>query len=337
MRALRRSSPAAGTAAADTAAPAAGYCAAVEASVRLDHEIGMKLDDAVGRTEASALAIMGQVRALCDRSAELAARLQDAMAQAGDFEDDIRANVDALAQMAEFLACLPERLQRDLDNISQIAAEINGLSDLADSVQTISMQSHLLSINAAIEASRAGAHGHAFKVVAGEVRALAANSHGAAARIGGSLARIRGMLSDGLEQNAARSAGDLKRIAATAEAVTHLQTSFDRVSGNYQARFADMLAHGDAISAGTAEVLGELQYQDIVRQCVERLRDATAKRNAVLEREFGAPRPHGAPRPELVAALIGDIVDEYLAGEALHGLQPGADEEDGGGPAIELF
>jgi methyl-accepting chemotaxis protein len=321
LRALRPSSLPA-----DPTAPAAGYCDVVEASVRLDRETGLRLDEAVGRTEASALAIMGQVRALCDRSAELAARLQEATAEAGDFEADIRANVDALSQMAVFLKCLPERLQRDLDSISKIATEIAGLSDLADSVQTISMQSHLLSINAAIEASRAGAHGHAFKVVAEEVRALAANSHGAAARIGSSLTNIRGMLREGLEQNAARSAGDLQHIASTAEAVTRLQASFDGMSGSYRARFADMLAHGDALSSGTAEVLGELQYQDIVRQCVERLREATAKRNAVLEREFGIHRGHAAPRPEVVAALIEDIVDEYLAGEAMHGT-----------PAIELF
>jgi methyl-accepting chemotaxis protein len=308
------------------------YGVAIAASLRLDHEVGVKLDEAVGRTEASALAIMEHVRGLCDRSAALAARLHDANADAGAFEEDLQANVGALAGMAEFLACLPERLQRDLDSIRGIAAEIKGLSDLAENVQAISMQSHLLSINAAIEASRAGAHGQAFKVVAEEMRALAANSHGAADRIGKSLATIRGILKEGLEHNAERSAGDLARIAETAQAVTRLQASFDRVSGSYQAGFADMLAHGEALSAGTAEVLGQLQYQDVVRQCVERLRQAVERRNGVLQREFGAG-PLLPPPPERVAALIADVVEEYLAAEAMHGGTP----EQGGVPAIELF
>jgi methyl-accepting chemotaxis protein len=296
-------------------------------SVRLDMEIGRKLDDAVQRTEASALAIMQQVRLLCDGSAALAVRLQEATAQAGTFEDDIAANVAALSRMSGFLECLPERLQHDLDSIGQIAGEIKGLSGLAESVQTISMQSHLLSINAAIEASRAGASGQAFKVVAEEVRALAANSHSAAARIGGSLSRIRAILTDGLEQNAAKLSCDLEHIAQTAQAVTQLQSSFDRMSGNYQAQCADMLAQGEVLAAGSAEVLGQLQYQDVVRQCVERLQEAVAQRNRTLQDGL-------AQQPALLAALLGDVVEAYLAQEAMHGEQPG---DAGGALAIELF
>jgi methyl-accepting chemotaxis protein len=312
--------------AADSLAPA------IEASVRLDVEIGRKLDEAVQRTEASALAIMQQVRALCDHSSALAARLHTASDQAASFEDDIAANVAALSRMSTFLACLPDRLQHDLDSIGQIAGEIKGLSGLAESVQTISMQSHLLSINAAIEASRAGANGQAFKVVAQEVRELAANSHDAAARIGNSLTRIRAVLKDGLEQNASKLACDLAHISETAQAVTQLQTSFDRMSGSYQERFADMLAQGESVAAGSAEVLGQLQYQDVVRQCVERLQLAVAKRNDA----FGGAVAHGMPgRPAALADLIGDILEDYLAQETLHGR--GADEAGGGAPAIELF
>lgn len=311
---------------------AGGYRDAALASIRLDDEVGLKLDEAVARTEDSALAIMQQVRALCDRSQELAGRLQAASGEAAGFEDEIGANVGALAQMTQFLECLPERLRRDLDNISQIAAEISSLAGLAESVQTISMQSHLLSINAAIEASRAGAAGQAFKVVADEVRALAANSHAAASRIGGSLGRINDILKQGLEQNAAQSAGDLGHISEAAQAVGRLRTSFDRIQGSYHARFVEMQELGDALSLGAGEVLGQLQYQDVVRQCVERLRTAVAQRNAVLGDAFGGQS--AAPDPAVLAGLLGDVVEAYLAGEALHGGNP---EQAGGAPAIELF
>lgn len=315
-------------------ATAADYTDAIQASIRLDDEVGRRLDEAVARTEDSALAIMQQVRALCDRSQELAARLESASGEAASFEGEITANVAALAQMTRFLECLPERLRRDLDSISLIATEIKSLSGLAESVQTISMQSHLLSVNAAIEASRAGPAGQAFKVVAGEVRALAANSHAAASRIGGSLARINDMLRQGLERNAAQSADDLGHIAETAQAVTRLRASFDRVSGSYHARFSEMHELGDVLSAGAAEVLGQLQYQDVVRQCVERLRAAVAQRNAVLDAAFPGSGMPPAPAADELAGMLADVVQEYLAGEALHG---GASGEAGGGPAIELF
>jgi methyl-accepting chemotaxis protein len=92
-----------------------------------------------------------------------------------------------------------------------------------------------------------------------------------------------------------------------------------------------MLAHGEALAAGSAEVLGELQYQDVVRQCVERLRAAVDRRNDVLGDAF-APCP-APPSPAQVAALIDSVVDDYLAAEALHG----GKSEDGATPAIELF
>ena len=329
LAALERLVP--GKTAQQPAAAMTGYRDAFEASIRLDDEVGHKLDEAVARTEDAALAIMQQVRMLCDRSQELAGRLQSATGDAAGFEDEIADNVGALARMTEFLECLPERLQRDLDSISQIATEISSLSGLAETVQTISMQSHLLSINAAIEASRAGPAGQAFKVVADEVRALAANSHAAATRIGGSLGRINGILKQGLEQSAAQSAGDLCQITEATQAVTRLRASFDRVNGSYHARFIEMQELGDALSFGSSEVLGQLQYQDVVRQCVERLRAAVAQRNLVLGGAFGSAA--GVPEPAVLAGLLGDVVEEYLAGEALHGGTP----DQGGGLAIELF
>lgn len=314
------------------AANDAGYGPAIEASLALDREISCKLDEAVGRTEASALAIMQQVRALCDRSADLATRLQQASREAGEFERDIVEQVAALGEMASFLACLPARLQHDLDCISAIAGEIKGLSGLAENVQSISMQSHLLSINAAIEASRAGDAGQAFKIVAGEVRALAASSSKAAAHIGGSLHRIRGMLKEGLEHSAAKSANDLGQITLASQAVAQLQTRFGRVSGSYQLRLQEMLDHGEALAAGSADVLGQLQYQDVVRQCVERVQHALSRRHLALAEEFGGKGP---PQPALLAGLIDEIVADYVAQEQLHGTTASSSGDDA--PMIELF
>ncbi|MBQ8410949.1 MAG: hypothetical protein IJX15_04355 [Ruminiclostridium sp.] len=47
---------------------------------------------------------------------------------------------------------------------------------MAGSIRNITEQTHILSINASVEASRAGAAGKTFAVVAGEIRNLAANT-----------------------------------------------------------------------------------------------------------------------------------------------------------------
>jgi len=90
-------------------------------------------------------------------------------------------------------------------------------------------------------------------------------------------------------------------------------------------------APGEALAAGTVEVLGQLQYQDVVRQCVERLQAAIAQRNAALGQEFiGNP----VPQPDVLARLVADITAEYLATGRLHG--DGMTAENSA-PAIELF
>ncbi|RYE74885.1 MAG: hypothetical protein EOO80_16315 [Oxalobacteraceae bacterium] len=91
--------------------------------------------------------------------------------------------------------------------------------------------------------------------------------------------------------------------------------------------------HGARRSAGGRHRrgLGQLQYQDVVRQCVERLQAAIAQRNAALGQEcIGNP----VPQPDVLARLVADITADYLATERLHG--DGMTAENSA-PAIELF
>jgi methyl-accepting chemotaxis protein len=324
---LRRS---ARPAAAQAPGAAPSFVAAVQASRQLDCEIGTRLDAAVAQTEQSALAIMQQVRALCDGSGDLVARLQQATGEVTAAEQGIAQQVGALAATAQCLRALPQRMARDLEHIDLIAGEIRGLSGLAESIRAISLQSHLLSINAAIEASRAGPAGVAFKVVADEVRKLAADSSAAASRIGATLGRTHTLLQEGLELGKRDSTEQCHDIAHAADALAGLQASFQEVTAGCQARFAEVTRHGEDLAAGAAEVLGQLQYQDVVRQCVERLQEALRARGAALEAGLG-PANAG---PDALAARLEQVLAEYLALEAMHGRQ---DEAGDSGPAIELF
>jgi methyl-accepting chemotaxis protein len=301
---------------------------AILASRRLDDEIGIRLNGAVEQTETSSLAIMSDARALCDRSSALLERMREAQQHSDQIKNEMHDTVEMLVQMTEFLQSLPKRMQRDIQSIAKIAEQIHSLSDLAHSVQALSTQSHMLSINAAIEASRSGEQGKAFKVIASEVRSLAANSHSAAARIRGTLGEIQATVRDELGNNTAQSVADIERIAATAETVKRLRENLDHVRHSGERQYSDMIAHGEELAMTTANMLGHLQIQDVVRQCVDRIQGAIGRRNAalaVMARENDDLGPHE------VAEVIEQVVADYLEQEECHlVIEPDL-------PAMELF
>ena len=98
-----------------------------------------------------------------------------------------------------------------LGSVRELSGASASLGDMAEDVGKLARQTNLLSINAAIEAARAGDSGRGFAVVAAEVRRLSTESGDTGRRIGeqvnGFGERMRGALTQADEHAQHDSAG----------------------------------------------------------------------------------------------------------------------------------
>lgn len=311
----------------------------LEAFLRLEKALDGSLQAVIGDTESSAQGIIQHIRKLHDSASTLVTYLDGTNVQAGDLGKEIIESVAVLADIGAFVEKLPAKMQNDLVSVQSIVKEIKALADMTSDVQAISLQSHLLAINAAIEASRAGASGAAFKVVADEMRKLAANSSAMAVRINQGLTRARDLVETGMESTITDSSRQFADVSKATSSIHKLRENFEDISQYYKTRFAIVTKHNQDLVVDIAEVLGHIQYQDVVRQAIERVRIAAERRNAALLAAVGAGdgRSDGGESQGGLPQQLELILDDYLTEESKH--RHSARPADGANapPKLELF
>lgn len=91
---------------------------------------------------------------------------------------------NALAESASTVATRGEEVvSKVVETMKEIHTSSRQISDIISVIDSIAFQTNILSLNAAVEAARAGDRGRGFSIVAGEVRALAERSAAAAQEI----------------------------------------------------------------------------------------------------------------------------------------------------------
>lgn len=165
-------------------------------------------------------------------------------------------------------------MKSDMDNLFEI---INRMNDVISGIDSISMQTNLLSLNASVEAARAGEAGRSFSVVANEIRELATETQ-----------KLTGDMRDFVEtiKNASRqSVKSVNETINTLEAMTgKIGTVWELNSDNqkYVSKVTESISSIAAVSEELSSSMTEMENQ---------LRDSTAFMQNVSQELTEATEP----------------------------------------------
>jgi methyl-accepting chemotaxis protein len=238
------------------------------------------LNDVMSQTETAILGIverMVNIHAQTSIQVEQIGTTSDNSRELVDVtQDQIRKNQQVITALNDFSTSQTDQLKDNLMRIQSLSDEMENLRPLVNDIADIADKTNLLALNAAIEAARAGEAGRGFAVVADEVRRLSNQTNTAAKEIASRITQVAGQAQ--VETENARKTieqhQDANKFKTLAGNLGEIEGRFKTAS----AHLADIISGIDSASRIIVEevsvVLGDIQFQDVLRQRTEQVNAA---------------------------------------------------------------
>ena len=241
--------------------------------------LGGQLSEAIGQTETALLGVVERMvhvhenaRFQIDRIGLSSEKSNELIAVT---QDQIRKNNQVIQALNVFSGTQSDQLKDNLVRIERLSNEMELMRPMVDDISDIADRTNLLALNAAIEAARAGNAGRGFAVVADEVRRLSTQTNKAAKEIADRITMVA--------RQAQVETENARRLIKREEESQKFKTMAGNLS-DIEERFKNASVHLEEVIKSIDEsnriivdevstVLGEIQFQDVLRQRVEHVNE----------------------------------------------------------------
>ena len=235
-------------------------------------------------------------------------------------------------------------MEQDRGGFRKVLDDARAMGAHVGSVKDIARRTHVLSLNARIQAARAGEAGREFDVVAAEVRRLAEESAQSAEKIVGAIKQITHDIEERLGASLTHREDEGRKETAALNEIARGLSDFGDRNGDLSREHTQLLEQvarrNGELSMMIMEMMAGVQFQDITRQKIEHVINALeAMRGEMLKLSGAAGDTPAGEQPGGLS--VSDLLGGYVMEEqrAIHAGLTGqaAEEPAGGGLKIELF
>lgn len=245
----------------------------------------------LGSSTTEIAASVKQITATSKDLVQTMGQVNEAATEAGQLADAGQGNLQEMQQQMRQLGGATESISGRLATINDKA---NNINSIVTTINKVADQTNLLSLNAAIEAEKAGEHGLGFSVVSREIRRLADQTAVATLDIEQMVQEMTSAVSGGVMEMETFSKAMDASIQRLEELMDHMRRIIDRV-GELPPAFATVEEGMQSTSAGAGQIneaMGQLtqgtretldslrefnQATDAMRQAVRDLGDEIAR------------------------------------------------------------
>ncbi|CAK0766587.1 methyl-accepting chemotaxis protein [Gammaproteobacteria bacterium] len=303
-------------------------------NAELDENLQTQMNQVSQDTERSATEIIGRVRELDKMASKLIDYLTHADTDTMDMQKDINSSTAFIHRIGNFMKQLPVQLQQERGSVQRIVDQITEMGKMVSLIKQISAQTNLLALNAAIEAARAGESGRGFAVVAAEVRQLANRSTEAADLIEKSIKNanetVRQSFTEHFDQETNR---EIIEAAGLNDMILKMQETYEDMKQYYKTLLTVISEYNNNLATQIVDTLGNIQYQDVARQRMERMIETLVER-CEIQRETATELNQYEGEISGNLSRFRALQTSYLEKENNH---QGPNQAGSGLPQIEFF